>query len=144
MLLEYQELRELPDFCFVFFWPEKQGACISHAKNAPMKQGAYTLHANSAKSLLHANTELITPHDQTSWDAADDKCAPPQQRDTVTYVERCFMTRFITQFKFRLHHTNAETTHIHNILAMHPLKNRICGFHQDKFEIISQRSGKNS
>ena len=74
-----------------------------------MKQGVYILHANSAKSLLHANTELITQHDQTSWDAAEEKCVSPQQRDIVTYIERsCVITILIAHFKFRFNHTNVK------------------------------------
>ena len=37
-------------------WPDKQRPHTSHAKSAPKKQGAYTLPANSAHSLLHAKT----------------------------------------------------------------------------------------
>ena len=81
---------------------------------------------------------LIKPHDQTSSGAAEDKCASPQQRDTVTDVERFLITTLTAKFKCSLHHTNAKeryrnihsknktihhiwyTRHTHISLEMHP------------------------
>ena len=87
-----QRAARVTTLLFSFCWPEKQGACTSHAKSVPEKQGAYNSHANSAQSLLHDKTAP----ENAAWPRfpgaqRKGKCASPQQRDTVTHVERSLL-----------------------------------------------------
>ena len=81
-------VQELPEFYLVFVGRRSTELTLPtlRVRRRSRELTLPTLIVRSRCCMLKRH--LITPHDQTSWGAAEEKCASPQQRDTVTYLER--------------------------------------------------------